>query len=243
MPEMPSFRSSINGFHRGDVIDYIKKLLDDTAALKNQLNEARAENAALKKDLAQKERQIEEIQKERQGEELLGRTMCDARRFSDTLVQEANDKAADILDNAAIAATDVSARLNDVSAQAQALKQCFNTAMTSIDRQLSKLYEKLTEFEEDVGKKKIPFAALVFANQPPVAPEKVVSADFSEKKEFIPVPEEKEEEVNTEPEPYIEAEESFSFSFEDEEDKNSSGVSSEPPRLTVKKVRRTNGKK
>ena len=93
MAEIPSFRSSINGFHRGDVIEFIKKILDENALLTEELSREKEEKSELQAEIENYRNQIEGFHTDRQNEQVLGRAMYDARRFSDELVREAVDQA------------------------------------------------------------------------------------------------------------------------------------------------------
>ena len=166
MSELPSFRSSFSGFHRGDVIQFIKQLMDEKADLENALAAFTEENASLKAEVEKYKKQLAEIQSERQNEQLLGRAMYDARRFSDTIVQEANDAANDIMNQAVEASQDVTAQLDEIADQTAEVKAFISSSMASIEEKLSDLHAQLAAFEEDAAVKSKEFDVLVSEEVP-----------------------------------------------------------------------------
>ncbi len=166
MSELPSFRSSLSGFHRGDVIQFIKKLMDEKADLENALAALNDENASLKAEVENCKKQLAEIQSERQNEQLLGRAMYDARRFSDTIVQEANDSANDILNQAVEASQEVAENLDDISGQAAETKDFIAASMAAIEAKLSDLRGQLAAFEEEAANKSREFDVSVSEDVP-----------------------------------------------------------------------------
>lgn len=215
MAEIPSFRTSINGFHRGDVIEFIKKILDENAFLTEELSRAREKNTELQAEIENCRNQIEGFHTDRQNEQVLGRVMYDARRFSDELVREAVDRANGILSSAASAAEDVTAQVDVISEQASVFETYFTDSMSSVASQMSALLELLDAFRKDVAEKKTTF----------VMPEDVEPP----KDETSPDTEE------TEP-----CDEAPTHEEAPETEEESTPA---PVRLTVKKVKRSNGKK
>ena len=166
MSELPSFRSSLSGFHRGDVIQFIKQLMDEKSDLENTIAALREENASLKDEADKCKKQLAEIRSERQNEQLLGRAMYDARRFSDTIVQEANDAANDILNHAVEASQDVSEQLDEIAEQTSVVKEFIASEMVSIEEKLNDLRGKLNAFEEDAANKSKEFDVVVSDDVP-----------------------------------------------------------------------------
>lgn len=232
MSELPSFRSSFNGFNRSDVIEFLKKLLDEKSALTEQLSALKDENAALQAELENCKAQISGIESERQTEEQLGRTMCDARRFSDMIVQEANDKAQDILDSALKAANDVSGQVDGISAQISDLTSRFGSSIGDINDCLTALSAQLSRFGSDTEEKKLPYC---------VTPDAVLTTPAAAEKEESAAPAEDAEDDSL-PEP----EEAFVFGSDDEDGADDAPLQekqTQPVRLTVKKVKRSHGGK
>ena len=154
MLELPTFRSSINGFNRTDVIEYVKEMLDENALLASQLRQAQEEITSMQAEIEEYQKQISDQQTQKQNEQVLGRVMYDARRFSDTLVQEANDKANDMLDNAAQTAEEIAQNVDEIAQQADNLSAFFMDAMEEINAQFTGLTDTLRNFNKEVLDKK-----------------------------------------------------------------------------------------
>ena len=80
--------------------------------------------------------------------------MCDARRFSDILVQEANDKANGMLDSAAQNAKEISETLDTISAQTDAFAEYCNDTLAGIRGKLDNLNRSLCDFNQELIEKK-----------------------------------------------------------------------------------------
>lgn len=154
MSEIPSFRSSFNGFNRNDVVNYLKKLLDENADLLTKL--AEAQNAIVQKssEIETLKNQLSDAQSERQNEQMLGRAIYDARRFSDTIVKEANDSADAMLQNAALTADDIALHVDDIADETYAFSTAFADAIGDIQEKLSALNQSLSTFKNEVASRK-----------------------------------------------------------------------------------------
>ncbi len=154
MSEIPSFRSSFNGFNRNDVVNYLKKLLDENADLLTKL--AEAQNAIVQKssEIETLKNQLSDAQSERQNEQMLGRAIYDARRFSDTIVKEANDSADAMLQNAALTADDIALHVDDIADETYAFSSAFADAIGDIQEKLSALNQSLNAFKNEVASRK-----------------------------------------------------------------------------------------
>ena len=154
MAEFPSFRSSINGFNRADVLDYLKGLLNEKNALQSALDSARAAVAEKDAEIENYKKQLSQTQIERQNEQMLGRAMYDARRFSDNLVREANEKANAMLENASFAADDVAKQVQSTIEESAAFKAFCQDSMGRIDDKLNDLLQALAAFQKEVAERK-----------------------------------------------------------------------------------------
>ncbi len=180
MSNAPSFRSALNGFNRSDVINFIRELMEENNALNDELAELknefaekvaeasaeqcdtealRAELEACKADAEAAQAQLAELETDRQNELMLGRAMYDARRFSDILVQEANDKANSMLDSAAQNAKEISETLSTFSAQTDAFAEYCNNMLAGIRGKLENLNQSLSDFNQELTEKKAAEAA------------------------------------------------------------------------------------
>lgn len=246
MSELPSFRSAINGFHRGDVIEFIKKLLDENAFLTEELNRVKDAKDALNSELETCRKQIAEFNTDRQNEQLLGRAMYDARRFSDTIVKEANDTAAEIMRSAVASAQDAARQVDMIASQTGVLEDCFRESIAAVNEKIRGLGEQLQSFRKEADEKRADYATgscsvLVPENAEAIPAKDATPAD-PESEHTEP---EKEEPEQAEPETL--AEEAFNFqnSYEDEAPKPSVKPEqvSAPARVTVRKVKRGDGRK
>lgn len=120
MSDKYSFRSSMNGFNRSDVINYIEGMITEKVELIKKLSELENEVSRLEKEVSELKNEsdtlrniiTDESQKaeavnmcddcpvSKKYEARLGAAMLDAKRFSEVLVKEANDKVADTYNNA-----------------------------------------------------------------------------------------------------------------------------------------------
>ena len=256
MSELPSFRSSINGFHRADVIEFIKKLLDENAFLTEELNRAKDAKDALQAEMEACRKKIADFNTDRQNEQLLGRAMYDARRFSDTIVKEANDSAADIMSSAVNSAQDAARQVDMIASQTGVLEDCFRKSIADVNEKVGILLEMLQRFQKDADEKRAAYVAGACYAQ---APETTAEAQSAGAPQEEPAPVISEPEVkvpdNTEPEleetdaegPETEEEEAFNFqdSYEDEAPIPSvkPEQTSAHQKVTIRKVKRRDGRK
>jgi cell division septum initiation protein DivIVA len=154
MSEMPSFRSALNGFNRKDVVNYLKTLLDENADLLSKLAETQNEVAQKNAELELVNAQLSEAKAERQNEQMLGRAIYDARRFSDILLKEANEQADAMLKNAADTASDFSRSVDALSEETVDFSSLFADAMGDIQDKLVSLNESLEAFRSQVDSRK-----------------------------------------------------------------------------------------
>ena len=168
MAENLYFRTSINGFNKTDVLEYIKGLLEKNAKLISDIE-------GLKKEL-QEQKQLaegnspkaaeivpEEIDIDKLSEQKLGRVMYDARRFSDLIIKEANDRADFIFVNAAASSDEMNERVNALKNEVEGFSAAFSAEIAEITEKLSALGNSLSDFsagameekknfEEKIGK-------------------------------------------------------------------------------------------
>lgn len=79
----------------------------------------------------------------------LGAAMLDAKRFSEILVKEANDKAADLLDNAGKCAVDTSKKAQLIAEDIKRLTNNFNNVYSQLYKQVNTLVENLDCFARE----------------------------------------------------------------------------------------------
>ncbi|MCH5198378.1 MAG: DivIVA domain-containing protein [Oscillospiraceae bacterium] len=153
------FRTSINGFNKADVLQYIKGLIDKNAelaseieALKKELDEQKQlaeENAQNAPEVLPDENDIEKL-----SEQKLGRVMYDARRFSDLIVKEATDRADFIFANATDSSDNLAEQVNALKKEAESFSSDFSSALAEITKKLSSLGNSLSDFRNEVEEQK-----------------------------------------------------------------------------------------
>lgn len=155
------FRSALNGFNRCDVLTYIDSLLQKMTA----------ENAAvseLEKKLADAECKIDELQKQLESsaeeknskctdcsiekvlEARLGAAMLDAKRFSEILVKEANDRASGLFSQAADSASATAVKSGEIAEKIKEVKKELDTAVDSLIENMVTVTASLEGFKDSV---------------------------------------------------------------------------------------------
>lgn len=128
MSESIKFRSAVNGFNRNEVIEYIESLLKEKNRLVQENEKLKAECKAksddaenARRELADEKRKCDGCNIARKAEEKLGATMFEAKRFSDTLINEASKRTSSVFEAASVKA---SAAVSSAVQISDALKKC-----------------------------------------------------------------------------------------------------------------------
>ena len=154
MAETYSFRSAVNGFHRGDVINYLEKLLNENAALKEKADALRKIAEARESEIAALKMQLGGDTKKSGGERvdtaLLGAAMYDARRFSDLIVGEANETAGEIFDKTAAFAASAGTSTGELASAVSELAEKVQKTLAEIENGMVSLGVELETFREGV---------------------------------------------------------------------------------------------
>lgn len=163
MAENYIFRSAVNGFNRSDVIAYIDSILREKAeaelriaVLENEVNELNSANNSLREIIVDENKKDEETCKcdncdiAKVYEARLGAAMLDAKRFSEILVKEANDKAAGMFSKAYESAEDTSVKAKDISENIVNINRQFNESFKALLDNMKKLGESLELFKSEV---------------------------------------------------------------------------------------------
>ncbi len=157
MSDKIKFRSSVNGFNRSEVISYIEGILrekEELSAAKERLSE---ENSRLKAECDAKSGEAENAKKEleyekrkcggcsisRKAEEKLGAAMFEAKRFSDTLINDAKKRSALMLESASVKAADAVKTAEQLS---DSIAAC-GEAVANIAAAVDGIKEKLSSFD------------------------------------------------------------------------------------------------
>ena len=162
MSENFSFRSSMNGFNRNDVIAYIDALIKEKQQLETavaekdkEISDLKAENSALKDTVAAAAKKSDrdkctECDISKVYEARLGAAMLDAKRFSEILVKEANDKAADLFSDAFAAVEATSVKASEISRDIADFNGQFNASFKVLLDNIGSLRKKLDGFKTEV---------------------------------------------------------------------------------------------
>jgi len=156
------FRSAINGFNKTDVLDYIKGLVEKNAGLTSEIERLKAEIDGLKQAAEEQskisaEAQPDEQDIEKLSEQKLGKVMYDARRFSDLIVKEANDRADFIFANASQSTEEMNERLSVLKKEAESFISSFDSGMAQITEKLALLENSLVDFSLGITEEKTEF--------------------------------------------------------------------------------------
>ncbi len=162
MSESYSFRSSINGFNRTDVLAYIESILNEKAglaakisSLEESIAEIRADNEKLLKELDEKKQLADSGDKctdcdiSKKYEARLGAAMLDAKRFSEILVKEANDKASELFKDAYASADVTSVKVQNLSHDIVDINNQFNQSFKLLLDNMNSLAKSLESFKKD----------------------------------------------------------------------------------------------
>lgn len=155
MAENYAFRSAINGFHRGDVISFLEKLLNENTALKEEAAALKESANARQAEIEELKKQLEEAGKknergERVDTALLGAAMYDVRRFSDLIIREANYTAFSMFDRTADFAQNAGGRTNELSAAVSALADRVKQTLAELENGMVALGVELETFRAAV---------------------------------------------------------------------------------------------
>lgn len=157
MSDKIKFRSSVNGFNRNEVISYIEGILrekEELSAAKERLSE---ENSRLKAECDAKSGEAENAKKEleyekrkcggcsisRKAEEKLGAAMFEAKRFSDTLINDAKKRSALMFESASVKAADAVKTAEQLSDSVAACGEAVANIAAAVDG----IKEKLSSFD------------------------------------------------------------------------------------------------
>lgn len=158
MREEIKFRTAVNGFNKADVMRYVEKLLADKNEKKKTIKKLEEELAACKDELAsckenaeqQKPTDCENCEAAKLAQAQLGAAMLDAKRFSEMLLKDANDKAAGVINNASAS---VSLSTESATLLAEELKQAkeqFNTTLDTLQQTMADIILNFTEYQQNL---------------------------------------------------------------------------------------------
>lgn len=166
MSENYSFRSSMNGFNRNDVIAYIDNLIREKTELEEQVARLREEisglnstNDTLRGIIVDETKKGEEVNKcdecdiAKVYEARFGAAMLDAKRFSEILVQEANEKVSELFSNACKSADDTLTKAKEISQNIEEITKSFNQSFSALGDNLKAIEESVSAFKAQTAQK------------------------------------------------------------------------------------------
>lgn len=158
MSESIKFRSSVNGFNRNEVISYIENLLKEKEQLlrENELLKAECaargdEAEAVRKELTEEKKKCDGCDIARKAEAKLGATMLEAKRFSESLVNDAQSRVKSVFDAASLKASSAANTAGQISDKLfEALKMC-NDTVSGVAKNVDGIKEMLTSFDASLA--------------------------------------------------------------------------------------------
>ena len=117
---------------------------DLLAALEEKCASQKSRIEALEEQLGESDR------RSRNNEVKLGAAMLDAKRFSEMLVQEANDRAGNVYRIAGESVTESTARAKEIKDQMKALSEEFERTMGSLRKNMNELIDGMDDFNEEI---------------------------------------------------------------------------------------------
>ena len=96
-------------------------------------------------------RLLEHEELSKHNEVKLGAAMLDAKRFSEMLIKEANDRAGDVYQNACECVKDSSACAEKIREQAQTLSEDFSKTMGAVLNRMNKLIDDMASFQKSAA--------------------------------------------------------------------------------------------
>ncbi|MBE6811648.1 MAG: hypothetical protein E7523_02070 [Ruminococcaceae bacterium] len=159
MREDMKFRNAVNGFNKTDVMTCIETLLKENVEQKQKIKELEEQLCDCQASLAQAKEETQnkdmcaECDAAKVAQAQLGAAMMDAKRFSELILKEANDKSAQVLNNALADVTDATETANGLSESLKAAKENFATILDSLQDELATIILSFMDFRTDLEKK------------------------------------------------------------------------------------------
>ena len=171
MSENITFRTSLGGFNRSDVMNYIKDLIalkEESERKLGSLEEKIEEDRRVIADLNEKVKNAVDCDNcdlAKQNEVKIGAAMMDARRFSDLIVDEANEKSAKMYEAAAEDAYGSAEKAEELADKIKATAEEYAAAFNMLLTKMMALSTALGEFGNNVTGKKTEFESSFDENE------------------------------------------------------------------------------
>lgn len=158
MSENITFRSSFNGFSRVEVMNFISELMKEKEEIEKkyaELETKAAEDAKLIAELTEKVKNAADCDScdlAKQNEVKIGAAMLDARRFSDLIVDEANEKSAKMYEAASSDAFSAAEKASELADKIRSTADEYAAEFETLITKMSSLFDALSEFGTSVSK-------------------------------------------------------------------------------------------
>lgn len=121
MSDGVTFRSSVNGFNRSEVIKYIEALLNEKEELASKVEELtrlceekESQAEAFRAELSEEKKRCETCEVASKAEAKLGAAMLEAKRFSESLVKNAEERSSAVFAAATKKAVEATSTADDI---------------------------------------------------------------------------------------------------------------------------------
>lgn len=173
MAEKYSFRSSMNGFNRSEVISYIEKLMSEKMELEKKVESLESDISALDSEIAELKTESDTLRtiivdenEKAQGtdkcdecnvskvyEARLGAAMLDAKRFSEVLIKEANDKVSHLFADADKDAVNTAVKTEAIIKEISSVNEQMNASFGALLSNLKHIADSVTSFSSELNVK------------------------------------------------------------------------------------------
>ena len=158
MREEMKFRTAVNGFNKSDVMHCIEKLMAEKKEQKKTIKKLEEELQTCKDELDRcsteaanaKKSDCENCEAAKMAQAQLGAAMLDAKRFSEMLLKDANDKAASVINNAAASVALSTESANMLAEELKQAKDKFNTTLESLQETLSGIILEFMDYQQNL---------------------------------------------------------------------------------------------
>lgn len=153
-----TFRSSVNGFNRNEVIKYIESLLKEKEELSSEIKTLEAQKKAAESELAtaleileQEKQKCSRCDVAQKAEAKLGAAMLDAKRFSETLVRDAEARTSEVFSDAAEKAGAAVSSAGRISEMLSAFLDKCSGEVSAVLETVNGIKHSLESFEEELA--------------------------------------------------------------------------------------------
>ncbi len=127
------------------------ELEEENGKLSDRCEEVEERCGELSERISLMEQRLSEYDKLSQKNEVkLGAAMMDAKRFSEMLVKEANDRAGEVYHQAELSVTDSTAEAREIKEQMKVLADEFDRNMGAMRKNMNELIDRMTGFNEEI---------------------------------------------------------------------------------------------